>query len=138
MKRRVLTALLAVCLVFSLGTITAFADETVATADELKSAIANAQDGETITLGADIVLDPGYGDFSADPEEGPLDPLLAWRRRIRQRGRGWGVGAVHGGEGDSVGVWVLHRLGLVDACPLPFLYRGGTWITFVGPATRSH
>ena len=76
MKRRVLTALLAVCLVFSLGTITAFADETVATADELKSAIANAQDGETITLGADIVLDPGYGDFSAYPEEGPLDPCI--------------------------------------------------------------
>ena len=65
MKRRVLTVLLAVCLVFALGTVTAFADETVVTADELKSAIANAQDGETITLGADIVLDPGYGDFSA-------------------------------------------------------------------------
>lgn len=76
MKRRVLTVLLAVCLVFALGTVTAFADETVATADELKSAIANAQDGETITLGADIVLDPGYGDFSADPEEGPLDPCI--------------------------------------------------------------
>ena len=58
MKKRILTVLLAVCLVFALGTVTAMADETtVTTEDELKSAIENAQDGDVITLGNDILLE---------------------------------------------------------------------------------
>ena len=58
MKKRLLTVLLAVILVMALGTIAAFADDmTVVTADQLMSAIENAQDGDTITLGGDIKLD---------------------------------------------------------------------------------
>ncbi len=77
MKKRLLTVLLAVCLVVALGTVTAAADDTTVTsADELKSAIENARDGDVITLGADIVLDPDYGDFTVDPEKGPADPYM--------------------------------------------------------------
>ena len=77
MKKRILTVLLAVCLVVALGTVTAAADDTTVTsADELKSAIENARDGDVITLGADIVLDPDYGDFTVDPEKGPADPYM--------------------------------------------------------------
>ncbi len=77
MKKRILTVLLAVCLVVALGTVTAMADDTTVTsADELKSAIENARDGDVITLGADIVLDPDYGDFTVDPEKGPADPYM--------------------------------------------------------------
>ena len=58
MKKRLLTVLLAVCLVVALGTVTAAAadETTVTTEDELKSAIENAQDGDVITLGNDILL----------------------------------------------------------------------------------
>ena len=55
MKKRLLTVLLAVCLVLALGTVSALADDAVVTdVEQLKSAIANAQDGDTITLGANI------------------------------------------------------------------------------------
>ena len=55
MKKRLLTVLLAVCLVLALGTVTALADDAVVTdVEQLESAIANAQDGDTITLGANI------------------------------------------------------------------------------------
>ena len=59
MKKRILTVLLAVCLVVALGTVTAAAadETTVTTEDELKSAIENAQDGDVITLGNDILLE---------------------------------------------------------------------------------
>ena len=55
MKKRLLTVLLAVCLVLALGTVSALADDAVVTdVKQLESAIANAQDGDTITLGASI------------------------------------------------------------------------------------
>ena len=62
MKRRVLTVLLAVCLVLALGTVTAFADETVATVngtdyESLEAAIGAAGDGDTVQLTADISVD---------------------------------------------------------------------------------
>lgn len=58
MKKRLFTVVLALCLVFALGTVTALADDmTVVTADQLMSAIENAQDGGIITLGEDIKLD---------------------------------------------------------------------------------
>ena len=59
MKKRVLTALLAVIMVVSLGTVSALADNTVVmSAEELIFAADNARDGDVITLGANIVMDP--------------------------------------------------------------------------------
>ena len=52
MKKRLLTVLLAVCLVLALGTVTALADDTVVTdVDEFKTAV---QTSGTITIGADM------------------------------------------------------------------------------------
>ena len=54
MKKRLLTVLLAVCLVLALGTVSALADDTVVTdIDGLKSAV---QTSGTITIGADLKL----------------------------------------------------------------------------------
>ena len=52
MKRRILTALLAVCLVFALGTIGAFADEV--TADSINNTISSATEPVNIKLEADL------------------------------------------------------------------------------------
>ena len=52
MKKRLLTVLLAVCLVLALGTVSALADDTVVTdIDGLKSAV---QTSGTITIGSDL------------------------------------------------------------------------------------
>ncbi len=54
MKKRLLTVLIAVCLVLALGTVTALADDAVVTdIDGLKSAV---QTSGTITIGADLKL----------------------------------------------------------------------------------
>lgn len=55
MKKRLLTVLLAVCLVFALGTVTALADDGVAqigsqTYSSLSEAFSNATDGSEIVL----------------------------------------------------------------------------------------
>ena len=60
MKKRLLTVLLAVCLVVALGTVTAMADDAVVaqigdtTYDTLSSAFANAVDGSEIVLQSDV------------------------------------------------------------------------------------
>lgn len=61
MKKRILTVLLAVCLVFALGTVTALADENVAEVNgtgypTLEAAFNNATNGGTITLLKDASL----------------------------------------------------------------------------------
>ena len=109
MKKRLLTVLLAVCLVVALGTVTAAADDTTVTsADELKSAIENARDGDVITLGADIVLDPDYGDFTVDPEKGPADPYMTITSDITVdldgHRIGWDISKVTELDGTSTGI----------------------------------
>ena len=55
MKKRLLTVLLAVCLVVALGTVTAAADDvTVDSLDELTQAIEGVSDGQVIILGSSI------------------------------------------------------------------------------------
>ena len=61
MKKRILTVLLAVCLVFALGTVTALADDTVAKIGDtpytdLSTAFNAVKDGETIVLQKDVEL----------------------------------------------------------------------------------
>ena len=61
MKKRLLTVLLAVCLVLALGTVSALADDAVVaqigdtTYDTLSSAFANAVDGSEIVLMLQVV-----------------------------------------------------------------------------------
>jgi len=73
------------------------------------------------------------------------DKKVAWKGlgRAGVGGAGtWGRASVgtagHVGIAFSVRDWALHRLGLVAACPLPFLYRGGTGAYLFRPAARSH
>lgn len=61
MKKRILTVLLAVCLVFALGTVSALADDTVAKIGDtpytdLSTAFNEVKDGETIELLKDVTL----------------------------------------------------------------------------------
>lgn len=61
MKKRILTVLLAVCLVFALGTVSALADDTVAKIGDtpytdLSTAFNAVKDGETIVLQKDVEL----------------------------------------------------------------------------------
>lgn len=80
MKKRVLTALLAVIMVVSLGTVSALADNTVVmSAEELIFAADNARDGDVITLGANIVMDPTN---VSDPASEGLEPLVTIRSDI--------------------------------------------------------
>ena len=80
MRKKILSTILALCLALSLLPTAAFATGETTVYDEagLKSAIANAQDGDTITLGADIAIDPTYAvdkGYNED-DDGPLDPCM--------------------------------------------------------------
>ena len=80
MRKRLLTVLLAVCLVLSIGTIGVFADESVVTSpDELIAAVNNARDGDAIILGADIVFDPTA---VQDSNSGSVEPMAVVRSDI--------------------------------------------------------
>ena len=56
MKKRILTVLLAVCLVFALGTVSALADEGVDTLQELQEALEDATSETSIYLAGDITV----------------------------------------------------------------------------------
>ncbi len=79
MKKKLLATALALVMLLSLLPSAAFAaDRTVTTEAELKDAIAQAQDGDTITLGADIEIDPTYAidkGYTAE-NNGPLDSCM--------------------------------------------------------------
>ena len=56
MKKRILTVLLAVCLVFALGTVSALADDPVSTEDNVYTTLPAADSDGVIKLDKDVVL----------------------------------------------------------------------------------
>lgn len=63
MRKRILSALLALCMVLTMAPAAFAADVTVSTAEELATAIENAADGETVTLSGDVDLASSYITF---------------------------------------------------------------------------
>ena len=73
MRKRILSALLALCMVLTMAPAAFAADVTVSTAEELATAIENAADGETVTLAGDVDLASSYITFDKADCEVILD-----------------------------------------------------------------
>ena len=122
MKKRVLSALLALCMMLTMAPV-AFAGEVkgstpVTTEEELKAAIANASNGDTITLGADIAMLP------IDCGQDVLNPHITISKDLTLNLAGHKIG------------WNLEGMGSTSYADTPLIFSiDGADVTITGGGT---